>query len=658
MFTNGNLVLYKNQAALIKECGEKYTIIYALGSQKVREKDICLLHKGPLSSLNELSSSETDNAAAHELIERFNKTFDETWELLQDEGEPFYTLSSLAELAFGEFSAKQAFFIYELLIKHPKYCALPLQAPDEPRFALRSAEEAQKELEKQNEKNREKEERAAFIERLRRKKLLLPQDGIFMGEVEALALGKTDKSKVMQEAGFSVSEEKAHKLLLDCGLWTIYRNPYPSRRGLSMQSAQESLPPFPQEETGRIKVDHTAYAIDNSWSTDPDDAIAFDGTYVWVHIADPAASVMPDSPIDRAARNRGATLYIPEGAARMLAEESLADYALGLAEEKDSGAFSRALSFRIKLNDDTGAIEQADVLKTQVKVERLTYEEADAQKTSAELAPLFTIAQKNIERRKASGAVFIDLPEVHISLMESGAQNEAVLQEKAQEQPETGSKPLVEIKAAVQYESASLVREFMLLAGEAAARFAFKNRIPFPYVCQEKPEIPRDIPEGLAGQYRLRRCMKSRSVSISPAPHSGLGLGMYSQVTSPLRRYSDLIAHEQLHAFLDGRPLLDKDTMLERMSAGDAAAGAAVKAERKSNQHWTLVYLLQNPDWRAEAVIAEIKGNQVVILIPSLAQEALIPLPPTKGLNDTLIVKFADINIPELTITYIPVKEA
>ncbi|WP_428771091.1 RNB domain-containing ribonuclease [Treponema sp. HNW] len=646
MFTNGTLVLYKNQAALIKECGEKYTITYSGGTQKVREKDICFLHKGPISSLNELQSTDTGENT------ELNVKFDEVWELLQDEGELSYTLSALAELALGDFSAQQAFLIYEVLTKHPKFCTLPLQEPEQPRFALRSAEEAQREIEKQSEKQREKEERAAFIERLRRKKLLLPQDGVFMGEVEALALGKTDKSKVMQEAGFSVSEEKAHKLLLDCGLWTIYRNPHPSRRGLSMQSAHERLPPFPEDETGRINVDHKAYAIDNSWSCDPDDAIAFDGTYVWVHIADPAAAVMSDSPIDRAARNRGATLYTPEGASRMLAEESLADYALGLAEEKDSASFSRALSFRIKLND-TGAVEQADVLKTRVKVERLTYEAADAQKSSPELAPLFAIAQKNIERRKQAGAVFIDLPEVHISL--NTEPDSAVSENSPAETPKA---PRVEIKAAVHCESASLVREFMLLAGEAAARFAFKNRIPFPYVCQDKPEIPRDIPEGLAGQYRLRRCMKSRSVSISPAPHAGLGLGMYSQVTSPLRRYSDLIAHQQLHAFLDGRPLLDKDTMLERISAGDAAAGAAVKAERKSNLHWTLVYLLQNPDWQGEAVIAEIKGNQAVILIPSLAREALIPLPAGKGLNDTLTVKAAHINIPELTETYVSVKEA
>lgn len=639
MLKIGNIVLYKDRPALIRECADKYTIEYATGTQKVREKDICLLHEGPLSSLSALLPS----AQKDEERDVLNASLNEAWELLQDENRPSFSLAEIAELAFGGFVPEKSWRIYDALAKHPHFLLLPPSPPEQPRFSLRSSEEAQKLLVKQDEKKREKEERAAFIERLKKRQLLLPQDGVFMGEVEALALGKTDKSKVMQEAGMSASPEKAHKLLLDCGIWTIYRNPHPSRWGLSTQSATERLR-CPQESE-RTKVDHIAYAIDSEWSTDPDDAIAFDGTYVWVHIADPADTVLPDSAIDKAARSRGATLYIPEGASRMLAEESLSDYALGLPENGEGAKgdpYSRALSFRIKLNDD-GAIEETAVLKTLVRVQRLTYEQADAQ-SSGDLAALFKIADKNIERRKAAGAVFIQMPEVHISL----------------EYPANAAngEPAVRIEPIMRCRSAELVREFMLLAGEAAARFAFKNAIPFPFVCQEKPEIPRSLSEGLAGQYRLRRCMKSRTISTSPLAHAGLGLGMYSQVTSPLRRYSDLAAHEQLHAFLDGRPLLSKDSLLERISEGDAAASAAVKAERKSNLHWTLVYLLQHKDSRFEAVIVDIKENQAVVIIPALAQEALIPLVPGKTLNDTVYVQAKAVNIPELTATYVPVKEA
>ena len=426
----------------------------------------------------------------------------------------------------------------------------------------------------------------------------------------------------MKEAGFTETPEKAHKLLLDTGVWTVTKNPYPTRWGLSTQSATQRLAPPPEEE--RITLEQEAYAIDNQWSTDPDDAIAFDGQHVWVHIADPASSVYPDSPIDIAARHRGATLYIPEGAVRMLAEDSLEDYALGLTP------LSRALSFCIEL-DENGAVLSCKVLKTLVKVKRYTYEEADMQKDSPQLAPLYAIARRNEQRRLKAGAVSITLPEVHISVTDG----------------------IVNISPALSWESNNVVREFMLLAGEAVAKFAFKNGIPFPFVSQEKPDLPTNILDGYAGQYQLRRCMRSRSLGVTPMQHAGLGLGMYTQVTSPLRRYSDLVAHQQLRAFIDGRPLLNKDTMLERIAAGDAAAGASVKAERKSNLHWTLVYLTQNPQWEGDAVVVELKGKQALCLIPSLAQETLLTPSRTVALNDTIKVRAGNIDIPTLSVNFI-----
>ena len=190
------------------------------------------------------------------------------------------------------------------------------------------------------------------------------------------------------------------------------------------------------------------------------------------------------------------------------------------------------------------------------------------------------------------------------------------------------------------------------MAGEAAARFAFKNEIPFPFISQEKPDIPKEIPEGLCGQYKLRKCMRSRSVGITPKQHAALGLGMYSQVTSPLRRYGDLVAHQQLRAFIDKRELLNKDQMIERIGAGDAAAMATSKAERNSRLHWVLVYLKENPDWTGEAIIVEIKGKNATCLIPSLGMETSLIISSQKTQNESIIVKAGNINIPELSVSF------
>lgn len=633
MIRKNSIVLYKNQIALVNDIeGDKFIIqfcsfplteenISKFGSknficqeQKVRDKDIVLL-----------STSESPAKYSFEELIKYNDDqidtkICEAWELLNSDNCSDIEFSELAELVDSDFNDKKAWFIFNSLVKSLQFKLIDDKAAL--KFKLATADEIEVLKKKKNEKEHEKEERQNFLMRLKQKQLL-PEDSIFMGDVEAFALGKTDKSKTLADAGFSQDVEKAHKLLIDTGIWDYTRNPYPFRWGLSVQSAKEGLKSPPEEE--RLIVPGVAYAIDNKWSKDPDDAIAFDGTYLWVHIADPASTVMPESSIDKAARDRGATLYIPEGASRMLAEESLSDYALGLKRE------SLALSFRLLLEDNC-SIKECKVFKTKVNVECITYEDADQKKDSPELKPLFEIARKNIIRRNSQGAVNINLPEVHITV-----------------DPDTKKVSICKI---TEYESADVVREMMLLAGEGAAHFAFENNIAFPYVSQEAPDIPQTLPPGLAGEFKTVKSMHRRSVGVTPAAHAGIGIGMYSQVTSPLRRYSDLIAHQQLRAFLDGRELIDKNTMLERISAGDEAAIACKKVERKSNMHWTLVYLLQNPDWTGEAVFVEQKGNLCVFMIPSLAQQTtLVPSKPL-NLNDTITVKASNIDISSQNVVF------
>ena len=635
MIKKNSVVLYKNDAALVTDSpsGGKFPIQFptqkagVYSTQNVREKDVVLLHEGPASSLKAVLDKAS--SADFNMDGTVGKQLAEAHELLlSDEATSSSPIefSELVQLFYGDFSADEAYALYAL-IRDTLYFSASQKDYENQRlvFIPRSQKDIDAIKEKADQKGKEEELRAAFIQRLKQKQLI-EGDSKYMVDVESLALGKTDKSRTMHDAHMKETPERAHKLLLDTGIWKITRNPYPYRWGLSMHSASESLASPPEEE--RLEVEGTSYAIDNEWSTDPDDAVAFDGKYLWVHIADPASTVMPDSSIDKVARERGSTLYIPEGASRMLCEESLEDYALGLTSK------SRALSFRLELNDD-GTINDCQIFKTHVNVKRLTYQEADTLKESPELKPLFDIAEKNEQRRKKSGAVQIQMPEVNISV-----------------DPDTKN---VTIKEVVHPQSSAMIREMMLLAGEGAARFAFQNGIPFPFVSQEEPDRIESVPEGLAGQYRLRRCMHRRSVGVTPSMHCGLGLAMYSQVTSPLRRYGDLIAHMQLRAFLDKRQMLDKDTMLLRVAMGEEAAQAAHKAERKSNMHWTLVYLLQNPEWTGKAVCLDTSQKLPLFSIPSLALEVNIAVNAELNLNQEIDVKVSSINLPELTVEFKPV---
>lgn len=627
-----SLVLYKNQpAVVIDRDGDKYLIRFCTqpatpsgkkavyGEQKVREKDVVLLHEGPCTSLDSVLNYSKDGIS-DKLLEAYEL-------LMSDEStaSEAVSLSDLAEYSVGSFNADEAWILFSTAsndvhfqlsqddLKNGAVC-----------FTLRSAEEIEALNKKQYEKEHEAEIRAAFIERVKARKLNLPDDAKFMGEVEAFALCKTDKSRVLQEAKVPQTIEAAHKLLIDTGIWDFTKNPYPTRFGFSFDSAKEQLGAMPEEE--RMTVPGVAYAIDSEHSADPDDAVAFDGEYLWVHIADPAASVEPDSKIDIAARDRGTTLYIPEGTSRMLCESCLEDYALGLKED------SRALSFRIKVDEDS-QIEDCEVFKNCVTVKRLTYKYAEEHKDSPELKPLFEIARKNRARREKNGAITIQMPEVNISV-----------------DKETKK---VTIEPEARLESNEMIAELMIMAGEGAARFAFKNQIPFMYISQEAPEFPANLPDGWAGQFARIKCMRKRSVGITPAPHAGLGVSFYSQVTSPLRRYGDLISHEQLRAFIDGRRLIQKDDMLERVAAGDAASVAAKKASRQSDTHWKLVYLLQNPDSVFEAFCIDRRGNDALFLIPSLDMQATLHNCDGVSLNDRAELKVSRIDIPEQKVEFI-----
>ena len=120
-----------------------------------------------------------------------------------------------------------------------------------------------------------------------------------------------------------------------------------------------------------------------------------------------------------------------------------------------------------------------------------------------------------------------------------------------------------------------------------------------------------------------------------------------------MRRYSDLIAHQQLRAYLNGEKLIDKDTMLERISQGDAASVAAKKASRFSETHWKLIYLLQNPEWSGKAVCIDHKDDGDLFMIPSLAMQTIIKGLAGIELNDEIDVKAQNIDIPTQKVEFI-----
>lgn len=428
---------------------------------------------------------------------------------------------------------------------------------------------------------------------------LTPDDKKRLQVLEGSALGGALPQDFLKDLGVKPTAQDAHRALLRLKIWTPYRNPYPTRCGVTTADSPYPLPK--PNQNGRVDAPSLAFAIDNADSTDPDDAVSFDGKYIWVHVADPSDSVIPGDPVDKSAMTRGSTVYLPEGAVKMLGVNAIDECALGLksnshwGDEPQSISPSPALSFRLLLNEDGGVLE-CKVQKTLVRVIRMTYDEAQEKKDLPELQMLFSVAEKRKKKREKNGAIDINLPEVDIKVVD----NKVILKRESQNSAH------------------EMVKEMMLLAGEGAAKFAFEKKIPFPFVTQSISPLPKECPAGLAGEWVKIHSMRPRTLSTTPASHDALGLSMYTQVTSPLRRYIDFIAHEQLTAFLRGGELIKEDLLFNRIAESDISISRVKKAQRNSEDHFRLLWLIENSPWEGDAVCLEIISIEAVLLIESL----------------------------------------
>lgn len=593
-----SLVLYKIRPARVLGVSDKLEIELEDGKTKrVREKDVRLLHPGPLHSLGDLTPRHGE--------------VDEAWELLAGEEA---TLKELSELIYGAYEPATAWAAWQLV-------AEGLHFEGEPdAIVARTAEQVSADRAQREAKATAEREWSEFLERLNNKQII-PEDRGRLLEVERLALQQTKGSRILQILGHQETPEHAHRLLVSLGYWERHFNLHPRRLGLSHEKPQLPVPPLPDE--ARRDLTHLpAFAIDDAGSLDPDDAVSLDGDRIWVHVADVAALVSPDSPLDIEARARGANLYLPETIVSMLPWSVTEQLGLGLA------AVSPALSIGFRLTPEA-EITDVEVVLSQVRVTRLSYADVDALLHEPPFDQLLAISRRFHERRQAAGAARIDLPEVSVRVRDG----------------EVLVYPLPRL------ESREMITNAMLMAGEAVARYALERDIPVPFATQPPPGAEIEA-GGMAAMYASRRLFKPSRSTSQPAPHAGLGLELYSRTTSPLRRYLDLVAHQQLRAHLVGAEPLGREALGERIGAVEMVSGAVRKAERLSNTHWKLVYLSRHPDWRGTGVVVEMVNQRATLMIPELALETRIRLPEEVAPDTELQLALREVDLTDLSARF------
>jgi len=539
-----------------------------------------------------------------------------TWELLQEQDST--TIAELSELLFEKEGLNEAYTIWNL-VDAGEYFSFD----DEFGINIHSQEQKDQIIADRQEKLKKEQELNDFLERIKQR-TYLPIDEKFLKEIESLATLKSQNCRLFKFLKLEESEGSAYKLLLEIGYWNEYNNPYLYRHGAELESNPAKFEYDFESDADRVDLTHlVAYAIDDEGSNDPDDAISWDSekSIMWVHIADPSSSIEFESEVDIEARARGSNLYVPEHIISMLPNKATEVLGLGLNET------SPALSIGFSVSDN-GDIQNTQICFSTIKVTRLSYENAEIDMASLDLGQIPNFAKSFTQKRLENGAVELDFPEVKIAL---GADKKV----KISDLPRLGSR--------------TLVRDTMLMAGVAVGEYCLEHNISVPFSTQPAHDITKEQLQSLetpSDMFAIRKKLRRGSHSTEASVHGGMGLENYVQVTSPLRRYLDLLVHYQLRNHLGNKETLSVTKVDEIIAQVDIPIRSNRQTERYSNQHWKLVYLMQNPDTKVTGTIVEtLDRGRLMISINELAMTKKLSTGEKNNLNDIIDLMNTSVNL-------------
>jgi len=337
-----------------------------------------------------------------------------------------------------------------------------------------------------------------------------------------------------------------------------------------------------------------AFSLDDIGTTEIDDAFSLERRAggllrVGIHIAAPGLGFAPGSPLDAIARSRLSTAYMPGRKFTMLPEDVIAGYSL------DHGGEQAAVSLYFDVaTDGTISATHSRVERVPV-VANLRHAQYDVLNPAfesggttglafeAELRELWRVAGLLEARR---GKPSVSTAALDYTFHVEGDRVRIVLRRR-------GS-PLDK-----------LVAEMMIFANSSWGVLLAE----------------RDV----AAIYRVQSTGKVR-FSVHPEPHEGLGLRCYAWMSSPLRRYVDLVNQWQLVAALGGRraPFArNSDGLLTALRAFEITAARFDEHQQAMEDYWSLRWLLQEDVRVAPAVVireslVRFEGLPLVARVPSL----------------------------------------
>jgi exoribonuclease II len=619
----GALVEYLDQGRLrpglvVREHDDNLQLLDASGREKTVARDLVLIHhrdrKATAGNLAEvLTAVEQERAQL-----RAELDLDLLWGVVHEQARSFNS-DELAELFFGRRSSVATSVMLEALLNDRLYFVRRHLE-----FVARSAEQVER-LRVQNEKARRRSDEYRKTQSLLRG---IIADGLTPDAADAARL-IDDLSRYLRNPSTRSNEltamlaqaapevdpaELAFEILARLG-----KAPHAARfaiiGGLKMEFGEAaSLEAADAHAAPHPALGDFAITIDDEETLEIDDAISCepvsDGELkVRIHIALVADFVRRGGAMDTEAAARAATVYLPEATVRMLPDEVSCRRASLVAGEDRP-----VLTTEVTLSSD-GELLSSSIYPASVKVaQRLDYETADRlldvdgrqsrPRASVMLEGLHRMASKLRERRRRAGAALFARTEPKVKVRDDNIEIRLV----------DNASP-----------SRQLVAEFMVLSNFVAAKFAADNRIPIIYRVQP----------GIGGDLAAQR----PRLSLYPELHAGVGLDRYAQLSSPIRRYADLVLQRQLVAALSSPVgcLYRPEELLTVVAAMENTEAEGKELERRAKRYWILRYLEQQD--RRQALKAIVTRDGVSAELGAYAVRGALRGAPNVATGSKIVVE-------------------
>jgi len=404
----------------------------------------------------------------------------------------------------------------------------------------------------------------------------------------------------------------------------------------------------------------TTMTIDPHDAKDFDDALSVEtlengNVAVGIHIADVSHYVVDGEELDKEAQERSTSVYLVDRVIPML-PEVLSNDLCSLRPNEDRLAFSAVFEL-----DADATVQDAWYGQTIIHSDkRYSYE--DAQKTLddqsgdfyAELDTMMTLSRIMRRKRFANGAIAFEQPEIKFELDERGAPVRAYKKHRT--------------------ETMMMIEDYMLLCNREVSTYVntqakeLNKELPYVYRIHDTPNSDRieelatfvhalgyefEVKNGQVTAKTLNKLMKdvegtpeenliktatirtmSKAItSTRNIGHFGLAFKFYSQFTSPIRRYPDLLAHRLLRKHLDNVTVGPKETAIleSKCVHYSEREGEAVKAERDSIKFKQVEYMVNHVDEEFDAVITGVADWGIYVQEQDSLSEGMIRLATIKG---------------------------